>query len=329
MLTEELREKGQEEKADILTFEELLEDHQHHHDHDHDHELAAGRFSFGPFFLFTGLQLAAALGLFYWIKPDMFRAEIAQPGMMLFWTFAFGVPLSLFEFLYHRYLLHSAVLPFLGIMHHCHAEHHGLTNVKAPVTKKEPEKMVDVHSEYPIVHKHQEESMQFPIFAISIFYLIFVGLVAVPIKWFFPGQPVIAAMMFTATLAYAAYEIWHAILHLPYDRYWKPAMENKRWGGTIRHIYGFHLMHHWRPITNQAVVGFWGWAVWDHLFRTHHRPLRMPLNKAKVNYTDAAIPKPRWPVTALDKLQPRLYKMSRKTEQILARLFGQRPKTQA
>lgn len=316
MLTEDLLDKGQnDEKADLLTFEELLEDHNQHH----DHELAEGRFSFGPFFLYTGAQFAAALGLYYWLWPSLFRAELTQPGLLVLWTFAFGIPVSLFEFLYHRYLLHSSVLPFLGLMHHYHAEHHGLTNVKAPVSKKEPEKMVAVQSEYPIVHEHQEDSMQFPPFAISVFFLIFVGLIAVPIKWFFPGQPVIIAMLICSTLAYAAYEVWHAILHLPYDRYWKPAMENRKLGGMVRHVYGFHLMHHWRPITNLAVVGFWGWAVWDHLFRTHHRPRRMPLDKAHVNYSDAAIAKPRWPVRTLDKLQPRLYKLSRSIEKFFLR----------
>lgn len=318
MLTEDLLDKGlKEDKADILTFEELLEEHQH----DHDHELATGRFNFLPFFLITGAQLAAAIGLFYWLRPDQFKSELAQPGLLLTWTFAFGIPLSLFEFLYHRYLLHSSVLPFLGIMHQCHDDHHGLTNVKAPVSKKEPEKMVEVQSDYPIEHEHQEESMQFPPFAISVFFLIFVGLIAVPIKWAFPSQPVIISMLICSTFAYAAYEIWHALLHLPYERYWKPAMEHRLWGGIVRHIYGFHLMHHWRPITNQAVVGFWGWAVWDYLFRTHHRPMRMPLNKAQVNYSDAAIPKPRWPVSALDKLQPKLYKSSRKIEQSFFKLF--------
>ena len=309
-------------EGETPTFEALVEMEEHHHDHDHDDELAENRFHFGPFYFWTGLQLAAALGLFYWIAPDMFRAEFRQPGMMLFWTFAFGVPLSLFEYLYHRYLLHSAVLPFLGTMHSCHAHHHGLTNVKAPVTQKDPDKMVQVKSDYPIVHEHQEESMQFPYFSVSVFFLIFLALVAIPIKLLAPGQPVIAGMMFTVTLAYAAYELWHAVLHLPFARYWKPLMDNPKIGGTVRHIYGFHLMHHWRPITNQAVVGFWGWAVWDHLFKTHHRPRRMPLNKAQVSYKDAAIPTPAWPIRVLDSMQPGLYKFSRKTEKVLGAMFG-------
>lgn len=291
---------------------------------EHAPTLAENRFHFGQFYLWTGLQLAAALGLFYWIAPDTFRAEFAQPWMLVLWTLLLGIPISLFEYLYHRYLLHSAVLPFLGTMHKCHAHHHGLTNVKAPVTQKDPERFVPVKSEYPIEHEHQEESMQFPLFSISIFYLIFLLLLGLPLKALLPGQPIIAATLFCSTLAYAAYELWHAVLHLPFERYWRPWMEKKGIGKIVQHVYGFHLMHHWRPTTNQAVVGLWGWAVWDHLFRTHHRPEHMPLDKAMVNYHDAAIPKPRWPITMVDKWQPGLYRMSRRIEQSLLRLFGKR-----
>ncbi len=168
--------------------------------------------------------------------------------------------------------------------------------------------------------------MQFPYFAISVFYLIFVGLLALPVKALLPNQPVISAMLFTATLAYGLYEFWHAILHLPFERYWKPWMQKSKVGKLTEYIYSFHLMHHWRPTTNQAVVGFWGWAVWDHLFRTHHRPERLPLDKAQVNYHDADIPKPRWPISLVDKLQPGLYKASRKLEQTLARWVGLKPR---
>jgi hypothetical protein len=162
--------------------------------------------------------------------------------------------------------------------------------------------------------------MQFPYFSASVFYGIFLILLG-PFKFLFPTQPIISSVLFTVTLAYAAYELWHAVLHLPFERYWLPGMKSERWGKLIKYVYGFHLMHHWRPITNQAVVGFWGVALWDHLFRTHHRPGRMPLDGALVNHHDAEIPKPRWPINALDRLQGRLYKGSRKIERTLAKVF--------
>lgn len=311
--------KGETETGQGLTMA-VIEGLRHDHDHD-DHLHAENRFSFGQFFFWTGVQLAAALGLFALIAPQQFRAETSQGWLILGWVLLLGLPISLFEYIYHRYLLHSSILPFLGLMHKCHSEHHGLTNVKAPVLKSEPETMVPVTSKYPIEEEHQEESMQFPLFAISIFYLVFMLLLGLPIKAIFPSQPVIFSTLITVTLAYGLYEFWHALLHLPFERYWKPLMEKRRIGKVTRHVYAFHLMHHWRPTTNLAVVGFWGWAVWDHLFRTHHRPFHMPLNQARVNYHDADIPSPRWPISLVDKMQPKLYKTSRKIEQGLARLF--------
>src|SRR5438270_9697262 len=102
------------------------------------------RVPFSRFFLAIGAQLAAFLVLFAIVAPKAFSAEVHQPWKILLWTFLFGVPLSLFEYLYHRYLLHSAVLPFMSSMHRAHGTHHGLTTVKAPVTPHEPSKLVPV-----------------------------------------------------------------------------------------------------------------------------------------------------------------------------------------
>lgn len=163
--------------------------------------------------------------------------------------------------------------------------------------------------------------MMFPTFALSIFYGIFMLLLGIPAALLFPGQPVFISLIVGVTLFYSSYELWHAVLHLPFERYWQPAMEHPRYGKLVRHVYGFHLMHHWRPTSNLAVVGFWGFALWDHLFRTHRRPENMPLDKAKVNFFDAQLKKPAWPIAWLDKLQGPFYRSSRRIEQLFSRLF--------
>jgi hypothetical protein len=293
--------------------------------HDHDHEPApANGLPYGWFTLSTLGQLAIALGAFYLISPTAFLAEFQHPWTIVLCTFLFGVPLSLFEYLYHRYLLHSSVLPFLGSMHKAHSHHHGLTNVKAPITPNEPAKMVPVESYYPIDHEHQEESMMFPYYALSIFYGVFIILLAIPAALIFRGAPVFSSVLFTATLCYSAYEIWHAITHLPFDKYWKPAMDNKYIGKMTKHAYGFHLMHHWRPVSNLAVVGFWGWAVWDHVFGTHRRPENMPIQGGEVTFKDAELKRPRFPIAQLDKLGSAFFKWSRKVESSLIGLFTRR-----
>ena len=292
--------------------------------HDHHTHTEANGLPYLAFFAATFAQLAAALGVFYWIAPQAFLAEVSQPWKIVLWTALFGLPLSLFEYLYHRYLLHSAVLPFLRSMHRAHSHHHGLTNVKAAVKPGEPDQMVAVESKYPIEHEHQEESMMFPLYALSIFYAMFLVLFGIPAALLFSGAPIFISLLLTVTLCYGAYEVWHAIVHLPYEKFWKPMMESRAFGKATRHAYGFHLMHHWRPTCNLAVVGLWGFAIWDYAFGTHRRPERLPIHGSEVKFEDAVLKKPRFPIAQLDRLGSRWYTWSRKVEATLARVFLRR-----
>ncbi len=280
---------------------------------------------FGRFFVFTGLQVAIAVTLFHFVAPTVLAREIQHPGAMFGLALLIGVPLSLFEYFYHRYLLHSAILPFLGSMHEAHSLHHSLTSVKAPVLGRAPEQLVPVKSEYPVEYEHQTEAMEFPPYALSIFMAIFTVLIGLPLKFMLPGSPAILALLLSVTVFYSSYELWHAVLHLPYDQFWKPAMEKRGLGRVVRRTYAFHLMHHWRPTANLAIVGLWGVAVWDYAFRTHRRPGRLPLQGATVSYRDVVMKRPFWPIAALDRWQSSLYKWSRKVESWSAHVFLRRP----
>lgn len=291
------------------------------HENSHSAHEKPHRVPLFSFFAVTGAQFILMFGLFWWALPAMFGAELAQPWKVLLWTFLMGLPLSAFEYFYHRYLLHSAVLPFLGAMHRAHSTHHGLTAVKAPVTPNEPEKMVPVFNEYPIEEPHQEESMMFPSYSISIFYAIFLLMLALPLKLLFSGEPIVLSVLIAVTLQYCGYELWHAVLHLPYDKFWKPYVEGEKSNKIVRRIYSFHLMHHWKPSCNLAVVGFWGVALWDYAFRTHRRPQNLPVAGAEVNFTDISVKKPFFPVSALDNCSAWSYRTSRKIEAFMARVF--------
>lgn len=276
---------------------------------------------FAKFFIVIAAELLGMFLVFWMLASRVFDAEMAQPLNIVLWTIGLGLPLSLFEYLYHRYLLHSAVLPFMASMHRAHSLHHGLTYVKAPVNPKEPERLVEVRSEFSIEEEHQEEAMMFPLWSLPIFAAIFMLLIALPLKLLFPAQPILTSLLLSVTLYYCSYEIWHAVLHLPFERFWKPVMEGRWTSRLFKRLYSFHLMHHWRPTSNLAIVGFWGVAVWDHAFRTHRRPTRLPLDGAEVNYDDARLAKPLWPIMLLDKLQPFMYKNSRSLERLFARIF--------
>jgi hypothetical protein len=248
-------------------------------------------------------------------------AEYHQPWHFVAWIFGLGLPLSLFEYLYHRYLLHSAILPFLGSMHRAHGEHHSLTSVKAPVRKDQPEELVPVTSEFSVEEEHQTESMMFPYWSLPIFVAMFGVLLALPLKLLFPTEPILLSVLGAVALYYSSYEVWHWVLHLPYEKFWKPMTEGRWTRRPFRTMYGFHVMHHWRPSCNLAIVGFWGVAVWDHAFRTHTRPQRLPFHQAQVTYEDAVLPKPLWPISQFDRWQGGMFKASRKWEKSLARTF--------
>ena len=252
--------------------------------------------AFGRFFLANLLHLAAILAFLALVVPRIFRAEVSNGWLVFGWTLLLGLPISLFEYLYHRYLLHSAVLPFMAAMHRAHNTHHGLTCVKAPVTPHEPAKLVPVTSEFPIEEEHQEESMMFPLFSLPIFVFVLMILLGIPLKLMLPAQPILVPLVLAVTLYLALYEVWHAVLHLPFEQFWQPLLNAKATRKIATHMYSFHLMHHLRPTSNLAIVGFWGIAVWDHDFRTHRRPERLPLHGAEVNYYDAKLKTPLIPI---------------------------------
>lgn len=164
--------------------------------------------------------------------------------------------------------------------------------------------------------------MMFPLYSVSIFLAIFLLVLGLPLKLLFPSEPILLGVVFAVTFQYVAYELWHAVLHLPYERFWKPGMEARWSRSTMRRIYGFHLVHHWRPSANLAIVGFYGIAVWDYAFRTHLRPSRLPLGGSKVAFSDSKLKTPRWPIALLDRWQTGLYKAARSVEKFAGRIVG-------
>lgn len=272
----------------------------------------------------TLIQTASLIGLYSVVAGSMFHKELSSGWLIGLWAFGLGIPLSLFEYLFHRYLLHSALVPFLASMHRSHRTHHDLTYVKAPVNPREPSKPVPVRSEFPIEHSHQEESMMFPLYSTVIFSLFFVLTLGLPLKLLLPGAPIILALLIAVPVYLVFYEVWHAILHMPLEKFWQPLMDSKWSSKPIRRLYGFHLMHHWRPNANLAIVGFWGFAVWDHVFRTYSLPERIPLEGQSVTFEDSVLPGARWPISAIDKISPVLFKASRRLESFLGRVFLRR-----
>ncbi|HEY0867103.1 MAG TPA: hypothetical protein VGE01_06990, partial [Fimbriimonas sp.] len=57
---------------------------------------------------------------------------------------------------------------------------------------------------------------------------------------------------------------------------------------------------------------------------THGRPERLPLEGAKVAYTDAQIETPLWPIAVLDRWRGKSHRWSRSVESWAARVFLRR-----
>jgi hypothetical protein len=80
---------------------------------DHDSHSHAKGLPLALLLFCVAIQVVALFGLFALVAPAMYHREVASVGVMLGWAVALGIPLSLFEYLFHRYLLHTALVPFL------------------------------------------------------------------------------------------------------------------------------------------------------------------------------------------------------------------------
>ncbi len=277
-------------------------------------------FPFVWFVVSVVVNLAAAIYLYWLWANKALTAEYVMPSYsVLGWTVVLGLPLSLFEYLYHRYLLHHPTLPYLERMCNSHKNHHGLTNVTTSVKKAEGG-LVPVDNRYPIECKEQEASMHFPLYSMVIFHGVFGILLALPLKLIFPGQPILLATITAVTVYFVWYEVWHMVQHLPYSKYWEPLLARS---AIIRRVYNFHLVHHFRQNMNMAVVGFYGFAIWDHVFRTCYRMAKLPVKGARVPLGDAISKlEPRWPISMVDSWKAPMQRWSRRVEERTRKLFG-------
>ncbi len=260
------------------------------------------------------LNISVPVGLFWKLAPNRLHVELGMGiGPILGVALLMGIPLSFFEYFYHRYVLHAVVIPFLRSQYVAHTLHHGLTPAYVPVDRKNPTKLVRVlRFIYPITLREQEKAMHFPFWSLQVFYLIFAVTLGIPFSIFFPNAPIWIGFLVAVTVYYSYYEIWHAILHLPFDKFWKKGLERSKF---VRRTYTFHLIHHWNEQTNMAIVGFWGIAIPDYVLGTILLPKRIPLLGEEVCYNDQAIDPPRQPVRYFDSLQK--YKLEKKAKSAL------------
>ena len=254
------------------------------------------KFSVPLFAITVTLTFAGLCGLLFLLAPGVWRAQLAAPWWMFAAVFlgahcAAGV----FEFFFHRYILHAPLIPFLSYFYKQHTLHHALTRVGFQKSKKGREAMpylVDNH--YPIEHEKQFEASYFPWYTLAIF----AGagsLVFAPIQWLLPQYPVFLAGWTGITWSLCLYEIIHAIEHWPQTT-WDRLVAQPTMGPFWRKAYAFHLRHHADIRCNEAISGIFGLPIPDLILGTYIDPETLYTHGRSAEPKEFVSPRPRFAI---------------------------------
>jgi len=246
-----------------------------------------------PLFLLTiGLSLAGLVGLVKLVAPDaVWRSQISAGAWQFLAVFLLvHLGTCFFEFLFHRYVLHKPVVPFLSRFYKQHTLHHTLTRIgrrRTPGGREVP----FVENVYPVVVPEQGEASFFPWYTLAVFAALATPILAalhwlVPaFPWFFGGYAALAG-------AVTLYEVFHAIEHWSFER-WAPLIEHRHFGWLWRKLYSFHLRHHAVIDCNEAISGFFTLPVFDWVFGTFVLPRTLYTDGTEWQASEFTSPRPR------------------------------------
>jgi hemolysin III len=270
----------------------------------HDHNRETERFSF-PFFVFIITATLASLFLTLFVFfPNILREEVSASITMIV-AVVLGTHLcgAFVEFFFHRYVLHAPVIPFLSYFYRQHTHHHSRTRV----TVKRSEGTVENY--YPILEEKQHEASFFPWYSLFVFSGIATP-VFVLVKWSATSLPVFIGGYCGITLSMCLYEILHAIEHKALD-WWRPRIDNARYGRIWRTLYGFHLMHHASIKSNESISGFFGIPLPDFIFGTYGKPHGLYKHGTVGLTIDFVAPEPVFFIRWLDHLAEKMVRRYR------------------
>ena len=257
----------------------------------HPVEHVEERFSL-PLFLFTvTASLIVLLGLLWLIAPAaVWQAQTTAAGWRLAVAFlAIHLVTCLIEYVFHRYVLHKPVVPFLSRFYRQHTLHHSLTRIGKRYTAA-GRAVPFVENIYPVTEPEQGEASFFPWYTLVVFAGILTPLLAL-LHWLAPAFPWFFAGYAALAFALALYEIFHAIEHWPFER-WAPLIEHRRFGWFWRKVYSFHLRHHAVIDCNEAISGFFTLPVFDWLFGTFVLPKSLYVDGSEWNPAEFTSPRP-------------------------------------
>lgn len=248
------------------------------------------RFSIWRFTLALFIQFVLLLVAMRFLAPALWARQLAAgPGAIVLTFLVAHLFLCFFEWGFHRYVLHSVMVPWLRYFANGHRNHHALTNIQLRRDEVGPGRYV--LNRYPIVDKEQFEDSAFPVYALLAFWLLFTPIL-IGAQAVMPHAPIYLGGYSAIAWSMASYEIFHGIEHLPYP-WWERATGHQRFGKLWRKVYGFHHFHHANIGSNEAISGFFGLPLADWVFRTYHQPKDLLLHGHMATAKDFAV-RPPW-----------------------------------
>jgi hemolysin III len=254
------------------------------------------KFSVTLFLITIAISLAALLGALALIAPGVWRAQLSASWGALIVVFLIVHCLNAFvEFFFHRYVLHSPLIPFLSYFYKQHTLHHALTRVGYQKAKKgKPAMPCLVENRYPIVDEKQHEASFFPWYTLAVFGLLASGLFA-PVQWLLPHAPVFLGGFLALAWSLSLYELIHAAEHWPQatcDRLVSHPTQGRFW----RKAYAFHLRHHADIRCNEAISGVFALPLPDLIFGTYVDPETLYRQGQQLDAREFVSPRPRFGV---------------------------------
>jgi hemolysin III len=274
------------------------------------------KFSAALFIATIVLTLAALFGILALAAPAVWHAQFAAGWKAVLVTFLAVHLLAAFvEFIFHRYVLHAPLVPFLSYFYKQHTLHHALTRVGYQKSKRGEQVPCLVENVavnlYPIMKEPQYEASYFPWYSLTVFALL-ASLLFAPVQWFFPGAPVFLGGFLAIAWSLTLYELIHAIEHWP-QATWDRLIEHPNLGRFWRKAYAFHLRHHADIRSNEAISGFFGLPLVDVLLGTYLDPETLYRHGQPVDPKEFVSPRPRFEVIRwLDRRADESVKQRRK-----------------
>ena len=249
--------------------------------------------------IFSLAVLFAVLALVF---PGVWRAQLAAGWLPFVIVFVSVHSIAgIFEYFFHRYILHAPLVPMLSYFYKQHTLHHALTHIgyhRSKVSNAEVPGFIendDTHiarNTFPIEEEKQHEASYFPWYSVLVFSLVITPLLAVA-QWIFPSAPVFLGGYLAVSFSMSLYELIHAVEHWPQDT-WDRLIEHPRYGRIWRKAYAFHLRHHADIRCNEGISGIFGLPLVDFVLGTYVDPETLYTHGEAVHADEFVSPRPRF-----------------------------------